>query len=127
MEATQKVQPAVNLQVTLLSWTPETTQPDAHTKELWSIALDNAEKWAEKGYGGYIYKAMILYMTPKLNPVEAKDAMGPILDFGAKLVKEGVSHAFVKQFEFPKWLDLFAAFLGPHPAVCLHTRYIRLI
>ncbi|KAJ7472781.1 hypothetical protein FB451DRAFT_1134378 [Mycena latifolia] len=105
VESTILVSPIVTVQAILVS----ITSPSAnHTQELYSTMIDNALKWANDGYGGYVSGGTAVYLTPKLTASEHATSMAPLLDFGKRLNATGAG--IYEILEFPNWLSFFNVF-----------------
>ncbi|KAJ7488991.1 hypothetical protein FB451DRAFT_1349558 [Mycena latifolia] len=105
LESTILVSPIVTVQAVLVS----ITSPSAnHTQELYSTMIDNALKWADDGYGGYVSGGTAVYLTPKLNASEHAASMAPLLEFGKRLNATGAG--IYEVLEFPNWLSFFNVF-----------------
>jgi hypothetical protein len=87
------------------------------TRELWSIYVENAVKWAEQGYGGVLLPNSIVFVNPYINASEAAATMEPVQAFYNRLVQANVTGAARYQLEMPSWMPFFKTFLAPNPAV----------
>lgn len=63
-----------------------------------TILIQNAAKWGDEGWGGYIEPGAIttqssgfVLMTPKLNLTEAQASMKPITDFASDLLSLNIA------------------------------------
>jgi len=118
MEATMLAEPhPVTLQTTYVSWkNVDKAQSTPLTRELFKILIDNGLKWADEGYGGFVWPETIIYITPKLNKEEATKTMDPLLKFGNKLKSDNIPGAAVLQLEFPSWLTFYNTFAAGNAA-----------
>lgn len=118
LEATVLASPPVTLQVFVVLW--ENTYIK-RTRNLWSILVDNAIKWADEGWGGFVNGQSAIYINPKLSKEEAAKSMAPLTTFGKKLVeserKAGRNETQVQVLEFPSWGTFFDAFASTDSAV----------
>lgn len=113
LESTTLASPPVTLQVVVVTWTnPNSTL----TESLWSILVDNAVKWADEGWGGFVAGQSVIYLTPKLNKEQAAESMKPVIDFGGKLKQDGVAGAQLLILEFPTWYTFFNTFANTDSA-----------
>lgn len=114
LESTTLASPPVTLQVVVVTWTnPNSTL----TESLWSILVDNAVKWADEGWGGFVAGQSVIYLTPVLNKEQASESMEPVIDFGGKLEQDGVAGAQLLVLEFPSWYTFFNTFASTDSAV----------
>jgi hypothetical protein len=115
LEATHTVARAVPLQVTYVGWTgaPNATL----TRELWSINVDNAARWADLGLSGFVFPQLMVYISPALGADEARAAMAPALAFGERLVAQGVEGAAAVQETRASFLSFFETYVAPYHAV----------
>ncbi|KAJ0413820.1 FAD-binding domain-containing protein [Aspergillus carlsbadensis] len=65
----------------------------ANVAQLISILVDNAEKWADEGFGGYVYPGLAtgfystaLLATSKLSKTEARESLQPLIRFTNNLL-----------------------------------------
>lgn len=118
LEATVLASPPVTLQVFVVLWEKTYIK---RTRNLWSILVDNAIKWADEGWGGFVNGQSAIYINPKLSKEEAAKSMAPLTNFGKKLVeserKAGRNETQVQVLEFPSWGTFFDAFASTDSAV----------
>ncbi|THH16525.1 hypothetical protein EW146_g4120 [Bondarzewia mesenterica] len=113
LESTTLASPQVTLQVVVVTW----TNPNATlTESLWSILVDNAEKWANEGWGGFVAGQSVIYITPTLDKNQAAESMKPVIDFGEKVMQDGVVGAQLLALEFPSWYTFFDTFASTDSA-----------
>lgn len=114
LEATILASPPVTLQTVIVSWpAPNRTLTD----ELWSIMADNALQWAAEGWGGFSMSEIAILVNPVLDAKRAASSMKPLIDFGERLQRDGVSGAQTVITTFPSFLAFFNAFTSEHVAV----------
>lgn len=111
MESTTLASPAVTIQSILFQITDAN---QTQVNDVFSIIVDNAVGWADKGWGGSIRGAALVYVNPVLDNASAKESMAPLIDYATKLQNAGVAVVAVVT-EFPSWgafYDSFSAILS---------------
>ncbi|CZR69907.1 uncharacterized protein PAC_19807 [Phialocephala subalpina] len=92
METTSRIHPEVPLQFAFVSALG--AAPDGGSSVI-DMVLDNAQKWANDGWGGYLVPGKALFevilITPKLTLDEAKASMQPVLNYTDWLQSQGVT------------------------------------
>lgn len=90
-----------------------------------TILIQNADKWADEGWGGYIEPGAMttqasgfILVTPKLNLSAATASMQPISDFAQSLVdlNVGLDHSVTTELSY---YAAYQAFLVPNEEVHL--------
>lgn len=114
MESTTLASPAVRIQ-SFLFMVPNASQTEL--EDVFGIIVDNAEAWADKGWGGSIRGATLVYINPVLDNASAKESITPLIDYGAKLGAAGVIAVLT---EYPTWGAFFDFFSTSFPTVS-HT------
>lgn len=113
LETTIKASPQVTLQAVFLTFSGTIE----HTKELWSVMIDNGLKWAEEGWGGYSTFGAFIYITPLLTPCEADESMKPIAQLGERLKAQGATNVSLVQAQFDSWLQWYSVFSKANKAM----------
>lgn len=111
LESTTLASPEVTLQSVLFIVSGAT---DAQLEEIFSIVVDNAVNWADKGWGGSIKGPALVYVNPVLESASANATMAPLIDYAASLQNAGVAVTLVVK-EYPSWksfYDFFSAAFG---------------
>lgn len=107
LESTHLVSPNSPVQAVIVAW----KDPDEGlTKEMWSIMADNALAWAKDGWGAISRSEVAVYVTPKLDKAEAAKSLAPLIQFGQRLKKDGVTGATLLVAEFPSYGTFFHVF-----------------
>jgi hypothetical protein len=98
------------------------------TKALWTLIGENMMRWADEGWGGYSMPELALFVTQRLTKEQATASMAPLIEFGEKLQRDGVTGAMGMAMEFPSFLPFFNSFMtdaggNAGAGVCLfHSR-----
>lgn len=113
MEMTTQAHPQLTLQAAEFVFASATP---AATKELITILVANANKWASEGWGGYLFPAaespllsIVVLMTPHLTTTEATKSMQPLSDFGKQFGNVNITGG-VKQYN--SFYDVYEAALA---------------
>lgn len=113
MEMTTQAHPQLKLQAA--EFTFATANPSA-TKDLITILVANANKWADEGFGGYLFPAafssalsIVVLMTPHLDTAQATKSMQPLADFGKEFGNTNVTGG-VKQYN--SFYEVYEALLA---------------
>ncbi|KAK7531271.1 hypothetical protein IWX49DRAFT_512305 [Phyllosticta citricarpa] len=87
VEVTMKVYPKMSFQVANFAYT---SSDPGNLRKFLQLIADNANKWADGGWGGYITPGIgddsasaLTLLTPKLDHTAAVQDMKPVLDFAA--------------------------------------------
>ncbi|CAE6439638.1 unnamed protein product [Rhizoctonia solani] len=110
LEATSEVVPNTVPTVSF-SWT--LTPTAENLKAFMTILVDNAVRWAEEGWGGYVYTPAGIIANPLLNVSQAEESLKPMTDF-FKTATDGFgngagSGASGQWAEYSSFLPLFTA------------------
>ncbi|TFY80846.1 hypothetical protein EWM64_g3161 [Hericium alpestre] len=107
LESTTLASPRVTVQVVAILWTSTITDI---TKSFFALLLDNAVQWANDGWGGSVTDTNVIYANPVLTQAQSNASMAPLIQFGEKLVANGVPGAQVLLLEFPSYGAFFNTF-----------------
>lgn len=104
----------------------------ASIQQFTQICIQNAAKWADEGWGGYIEPGAmttlasgLVLMTPKLNNSAAVASMKPLTDFAANLLQLNVGLDYSVTQE-PSFLSAYNQFLAPNEEVRNHIACISI-
>jgi hypothetical protein len=85
MEVTYRAHPQVTLQVASFTFLASSV---AIFNSFFQVLTQNANKWAEEGWGGYLNFGIqdrtlisIIYFNPNLSQADAMDSMAPVYSF----------------------------------------------
>ncbi|KAL4251133.1 oxygen-dependent FAD-linked oxidoreductase family protein [Abortiporus biennis] len=110
LEATVLASPQLTLQALRITW----SQPDFNlTSDLWKLMIDNAEILARKGFGVTGVATLTTFASPAVTSGEAEKLLAPLIDFGNKIVAEGVPGAQVIFNEYSSFYPYYQEHIAP--------------
>ncbi|KAH7335056.1 hypothetical protein B0J17DRAFT_720576 [Rhizoctonia solani] len=139
LEATSEVVPNT---VPTVGFSWSLTPTTENLKAFMTILVENAVRWSEEGWGGYVYTPAGIIANPLLNASQAEESLKPMTDF-FKTATNGVgggagSGALGQWAKYSSFLPLFTAIvdgsgivtksqkprdcLASHSQVTLHLR-----
>lgn len=92
------------------------TPTPENVKNLMTIVVNNSLRWAQEGWGGYIYSTTSLLANPRLNATQAATSLKPLTDF-LKSAPDGAggsagSGAQAQWSQHTSFLPLFSTILS---------------
>ncbi|CAE6392041.1 unnamed protein product [Rhizoctonia solani] len=113
LEATSEVAPK---SVPTVSFSWSLTPTPENLRSFMTILVENAVRWSQEGWGGYVYTPAGIIANPLLNASQAAQSLKPITDF-FKNVKNGAgggagSGAQGQWTEYSTFLPLFTAIVS---------------
>ncbi|KAI7245139.1 hypothetical protein KC343_g6969 [Hortaea werneckii] len=115
MEITTTAHPRVTLQVAYIRFV--SLDPESIEKFV-TICVENGDKWATEGWGGYItpgargkLSSGLVLVTPKLTNEEAKQSMKPLTDYASSLGNLAINNEISTAHS---WFEAFNDYILPN-------------
>ncbi|KAA1474685.1 FAD-binding domain-containing protein [Dentipellis sp. KUC8613] len=107
LESTILASPPVPLQAVVVLWRPTANL----TQSIFSLLVDNAVKWADEGWGGLANDQSVIYVNPKpQTQTQSNSSMAPLIQFGERLLADGVPGTQLLVLQFPTFGSFFNTF-----------------